>query len=187
MATEPRSTTAPCVDGELMPQRQVLEDEISAGADRLRRVLRQADGGRAQTSLSWLADTLLSQHRTVNRAFRDWTPYPVILVELDEQRGQPTADRSLRIASNCIDADGNPEQEKNIGIGKRVETARSRSTHRRGGYRRGGRDLAECKADPSWAASITSTSGPRDILPPHGVPLPLAHSSPPSPAPAQIL
>ena len=34
MATEPRSTTAPCVDGELMPQRQVLEDEISAGADR---------------------------------------------------------------------------------------------------------------------------------------------------------
>ena len=123
----------------------------------------------------------------MNRAFRDWTPYPVILVELDEQRGQPTADRSLRIASNCIDADGNPEQEKNIGIGKRVETARSRSTHRRGGYRRGGRDLAECKADPSWAASITSTSGPRDILPPHGVPLPLAHSSPPSPAPAQIL
>ena len=34
MATEPRSPTAPCVDGELMPQRQVLEDEISAGADR---------------------------------------------------------------------------------------------------------------------------------------------------------
>ena len=104
----------------------------------------------------------------MNSAFRDWTPYPVILVELDEQRGQPTADRSLRIASNCIDADGNPEQEENIGIGKRVETARSRSTHRRGGYRRGGRDLAECKVDPFWAASITSTSGPRDILPPHG-------------------
>ena len=34
MAKEPRSTTAPGVDGELMPQRQVLEDEISAGADR---------------------------------------------------------------------------------------------------------------------------------------------------------
>ncbi len=27
--------------------------------------------------------------------------------------------------------------------------------------------MAECKAGPSWAASITSTSGPRDILPPH--------------------
>ena len=34
MATEPRSTTAPGVDGELMPQRSVLEDEIAAGADR---------------------------------------------------------------------------------------------------------------------------------------------------------
>ena len=34
VATEPRSTTAPGVDGELMPQRQVLEDEIAAGADR---------------------------------------------------------------------------------------------------------------------------------------------------------
>ena len=29
----------------------------------MRRALRQADGGRAQTSLSWLADTLLSQDR----------------------------------------------------------------------------------------------------------------------------
>ncbi len=32
--TERGSTTAPRVDGELMPQCQVLEDEISAGADR---------------------------------------------------------------------------------------------------------------------------------------------------------
>ena len=35
----------------------------------MRRVLRQADGGRAQTSLSWLADTLLSQHRTARIKF----------------------------------------------------------------------------------------------------------------------
>ena len=34
-----------------------------------RRVLRQADGGRAQTSLSWLADTLPSQHRTARIKF----------------------------------------------------------------------------------------------------------------------
>ena len=33
------------------------------GRGPMRRVLRQADGGRAQTSLSWLADTLLSQDR----------------------------------------------------------------------------------------------------------------------------
>ncbi len=57
----------------------------------------------------------------VNPAFRDWTPYPVILVEIDEQRGQPTPDRSVRIIGNCIDADENPEQEANVAIGKRVE------------------------------------------------------------------
>ena len=57
----------------------------------------------------------------VNPAFRDWTPYPVILVEIDEQRGQPTADRSVRIIANCIDADGGPELEANVAIGKRVE------------------------------------------------------------------
>lgn len=57
----------------------------------------------------------------VNPAFRDWTPYPVILVEIDEQRGEPTADRSIRITGNCIDADGNPEKEENVAIGKRVE------------------------------------------------------------------
>ena len=40
----------------------------------MRRVLRQADGGRAQTSLSWLADTLLSQHRTARIKFCPPTP-----------------------------------------------------------------------------------------------------------------
>ena len=39
------------------------------GRGPMRRVLRQADGGRAQTSLSWLADTLLSQHRTARIKF----------------------------------------------------------------------------------------------------------------------
>ena len=57
----------------------------------------------------------------VNPAFRDWTPYPVILVEIDEQRGQPTPDRSIRIVGNCITDDGRPELEANIAIGKRVE------------------------------------------------------------------
>ena len=45
-----------------------LEDEISAGADRCEECCdKQTD--RAQTSLSWLADTLLSQHRTVRIKF----------------------------------------------------------------------------------------------------------------------
>ncbi len=36
----------------------------------------------------------------IQPGFRDWAPYPVVLVELDEQRGQPTADEALRIVAN---------------------------------------------------------------------------------------
>ena len=49
------------------------------------------------------------------------------------------------------------------------------------------RDLAECKADPSWAASITSTSGPRDILPPHDTELPPEALSSGDQGPATVL
>ena len=48
----------------------------------MRRVLRQADGGRAQTSLSWLADTLLSQHRTARIKFCRPTRRPRVLAEV---------------------------------------------------------------------------------------------------------
>ena len=44
------------------------------GRGRKRRVLRQTDGGRAQTSLSWLADTLLSQDRAAPIRFCRPTP-----------------------------------------------------------------------------------------------------------------
>ena len=44
-----------------------LEDEISAGADRSEECCDKQT--RAQTSLSWLADTLLSQHRTARIKF----------------------------------------------------------------------------------------------------------------------
>ncbi len=53
--------------------------------------------------------------------FRDWTPYPIILVELDEQRGEPRAGDGLRITANLVDADMNAESEENVAIGKRVE------------------------------------------------------------------
>ena len=57
---EPRSTTAPCDDGPLCRRRADAAAPSSRGRDLggrgpMRRVLRQADGGRAQTSLSWLA------------------------------------------------------------------------------------------------------------------------------------
>ena len=55
-------------DGPLCRRRADAAAPSSRGRDLggrgpMRRVLRQADGGRAQTSLSWLADTLLSQDR----------------------------------------------------------------------------------------------------------------------------
>lgn len=56
----------------------------------------------------------------IQPGFRDFTPYAVVLVELDEQRGQPTADEGLRLVANLVTADFRPEPEANVAIGKRV-------------------------------------------------------------------
>jgi uncharacterized protein len=61
--------------------------------------------------------------QAIQPGFRDWTPYPIVLVELDEQRGAPTPDEALRILMNLVDADFNAEKEENVAIGKRVEVA----------------------------------------------------------------
>ena len=60
---------------------------------------------------------------SVLAGFRDWTPFPIVLVELDEQRGRPTPDDGLRFTANLVDADLNPEREENVAIGKRVQVA----------------------------------------------------------------
>jgi len=59
--------------------------------------------------------------QAIQVGFRDWAPYAVVLVELDEQRGQPTADEGLRLISNLVTDDFRAEQEENVAIGKRVE------------------------------------------------------------------
>jgi uncharacterized OB-fold protein len=56
----------------------------------------------------------------IQPGFKDWAPYPVVLVELDEQRGVPTADEALRIIANLVTPDWQPEAEANVAIGKRV-------------------------------------------------------------------
>ena len=58
---------------------------------------------------------------TVLPGFRDWAPFSIVLVELDEQRGQPTPDDGLRITANLLDEHMAPEKEENVAIGKRVE------------------------------------------------------------------
>jgi uncharacterized OB-fold protein len=56
----------------------------------------------------------------IQPGFKDWTPYPVVLVELDEQRGLPSAHEALRIVGNLVTPDLRPEAEANVAIGKRV-------------------------------------------------------------------
>lgn len=56
----------------------------------------------------------------IQPGFREWAPYPVVLVELDEQRGQPTPDEALRLIGNLVTPDLAPEREENVAIGKRV-------------------------------------------------------------------
>lgn len=58
--------------------------------------------------------------QAIQPGFADWTPYPVVLVELDEQRGVPTPDEGLRLIGNLLTEDFQPEPEANVAIGKRV-------------------------------------------------------------------
>ncbi|PYN00482.1 MAG: hypothetical protein DME08_03605 [Candidatus Rokuibacteriota bacterium] len=56
----------------------------------------------------------------IQPGFKDATPYVVVLVELDEQRGVPTPDEALRIIGNLVTADGAMEGERDAAIGRRV-------------------------------------------------------------------
>ena len=56
----------------------------------------------------------------IQPGFQDATPYTVVLVELDEQRGKPTPDEALRIVGNFVKPDLTMEAETQVAIGKRV-------------------------------------------------------------------
>jgi uncharacterized OB-fold protein len=69
--------------------------------------------------------------KAVHPAFADWVPYPIVLVELDEQRSIPWRNGregetvSVRVMTNlCRPEDPmQPEKEENVAIGKRVEVS----------------------------------------------------------------
>ena len=46
---------------------------------------------------------------SIQPGFRDITPFPVVVVELDEQRGVPTPQEGVRLIANLVDAQFNPE------------------------------------------------------------------------------
>jgi uncharacterized OB-fold protein len=62
-------------------------------------------------------------HHAIQPAFRDHTPYLVLLVDLDTQKGQPSEHEALRVVGNLTTPDGMlapPELVKQVGIGSRV-------------------------------------------------------------------
>ena len=82
----------------------------------------------------------------IQPGFKEIAPYPVVLVELDEQRGRPTADDGLRIVANLVKPDGTtPEDDKNVAIGKRVRVVFQ--------------DLAERMALPQFTLTDEPASG----------------------------
>jgi uncharacterized OB-fold protein len=58
--------------------------------------------------------------QAIQPGFREWAPYPVVVVELDEQRGRPTPDEALRMVANLLRPDLTPEAEAEVAIGRRV-------------------------------------------------------------------
>ncbi|HJU17470.1 MAG TPA: OB-fold domain-containing protein [Stellaceae bacterium] len=62
-------------------------------------------------------------HHAIQPAFRDHTPYLVLLVDLDTQKGKPSEHEALRVIGNLTTADGRlapPDLVRSVGIGTRV-------------------------------------------------------------------
>jgi uncharacterized OB-fold protein len=62
-------------------------------------------------------------HQAIQPAFKQFAPYLVLLVDLDTQKGKPTAHEALRVVGNLTTPDGTlaaPDLVAKVGIGTRV-------------------------------------------------------------------
>jgi uncharacterized OB-fold protein len=62
-------------------------------------------------------------HHAIQPAFKAHSPYLVLLVDLDTQKGKPTQHEALRVMGNLTTPDGKlapPDMVKKVGIGTRV-------------------------------------------------------------------
>jgi uncharacterized OB-fold protein len=62
-------------------------------------------------------------HHAIQPQFKQRTPYLILLVDLDTQKGKPTEDEAIRVVGNLALPDGTlapPEEVKKVGIGTRV-------------------------------------------------------------------
>ncbi len=84
-------------------------------------------------------------HHAIQPAFKPFTPYLILLVDLDTQKGKPTEHEALRVVGNLTDASGKlapPEIVKKVGIGSRVRMVFS--------------DVAPGLALPQWTLDETA-------------------------------
>jgi uncharacterized OB-fold protein len=62
-------------------------------------------------------------HHAIQPAFKAHTPYMVLLVDLDTQKGQPSEHEALRVVGNLTNADGSlapRDMVRQVGIGSRM-------------------------------------------------------------------
>jgi hypothetical protein len=84
-------------------------------------------------------------HHAIQPAFRGHTPYLILLVDLDTQKGEPTSDAALRVVGNLCAPDGQlalADQVRQVGIGTRVRMVFS--------------DVASGLALPQWTIDTTA-------------------------------
>lgn len=69
-------------------------------------------------------------HQAIQPQFRAHTPYLILLVDLDTQKGTPTPDEAIRVIGNLVTPEGEmapPELVRNVGIGSRVRMVFARA------------------------------------------------------------
>jgi uncharacterized OB-fold protein len=84
-------------------------------------------------------------HHAIQPAFKAFTPYLVLLVDLDRQKGRPSAEEALRIVGNLATPEGKlapPDVVGRVGIGTRVRMVFS--------------DVAPGLALPQWTIDETA-------------------------------
>ena len=89
-------------------------------------------------------------HHAIQPQFKLFTPYLVLLVELDTQKGQPTEHEAIRVVGNLCTLDGKlapPEQVSRVGIGTRMRMVFT--------------DVTESLALPQWAIDENPAFGTR--------------------------
>jgi uncharacterized protein len=87
-------------------------------------------------------------HHAIQPAFRNHAPYLILLVDLDTQKGVPSADEALRVVGNLATPDGvlaPPDMVRKVGIGTRVRMVFS--------------DVAPGLALPQWTIDEAAPPG----------------------------